>query len=241
MSDYSLQVTWSTKDALATGSQLKAISATELGNEFSAIATAIATKYDSDDLASEAVAEALTSNSKLITPLNLDQVFKDNDGVISDLQALTGQAADALYGWDNSAAAAIGFTLGTGLAFDTTTVKLSHLGIESLADPNADRILFWDDSAGATAWLTLSSDFSISGTTISLASTISTQTITTLTSTSIVLAGATLAANSDVLEWGNQAILMHNSTSYEGSEVWFSTSAPTTQGNNGDIWYQYTA
>ncbi len=52
-------------------------------------------------------------------------------------------------------------------AAGTGTISLSHLGLESLADPNADRILFWDDSAGNTAWLTAGSNITISGTTIS--------------------------------------------------------------------------
>jgi hypothetical protein len=122
MSDYSLQVTWSTKDALAGGEQLKAISATELGNEFSAISTAIATKYDSDDIASTAEAQALTLDTVLITPSGLNDVLTENAAVLGDLQALTVAgfgAADAILGWDDSAGAAIGFTLGTGL---TSTV-----------------------------------------------------------------------------------------------------------------------
>ena len=102
MANYTLQVTWSTKDALASGQTLKAISATELGNEFTAIADASATKYDSDDLASEVEAETLTAPDKLITPLNLDQVFKNNDGILSDLNAITGTAADGLLAWDQT-------------------------------------------------------------------------------------------------------------------------------------------
>lgn len=44
-------------------------------------------------------------------------------------------------------------TLGYVDGGNFVTLSLSHLGIESLADPGADRILFWDDSATATAWL----------------------------------------------------------------------------------------
>lgn len=58
------------------------------------------------------------------------------------------------------------YTAGTGLNLTSTTFSLSHLGLESLTDPNADRVLFWDDSAGATAWLTMGSNLAISGTTI---------------------------------------------------------------------------
>lgn len=61
-------------------------------------------------------------------------------------------------------------TAGTGLAGGGTagdvTISLSHLGIQSLSDPNADRILFWDDSAGATAWLQVSTGLSLSGTSL---------------------------------------------------------------------------
>ena len=66
---------------------------------------------------------------------------------------------------------AVSISAGTGLSGGgdisaNRSLALSHLGIESLADPNADRIMFWDDSAGATAWLTAGSGLSISGTTI---------------------------------------------------------------------------
>ena len=65
-----------------------------------------------------------------------------------------------------------GVTAGTGLSGGGTsggvTVNLSHLGIESLSDPNDDQIIFWDDSAGATAFLDIGTGLSISGTTISV-------------------------------------------------------------------------
>ena len=61
---------------------------------------------------------------------------------------------------------------GTGLSGGATsgsaTVNLSHLGLESLSDPNDDQIIFWDDSAGATAFLDLGTGLSISGTTIAV-------------------------------------------------------------------------
>ena len=62
-------------------------------------------------------------------------------------------------------------TAGTGLTGGGTsgdvTVSLSHLGLESLSDPNDDRIIFWDDSAGATAFLDIGTGLAISGTTLS--------------------------------------------------------------------------
>ena len=60
---------------------------------------------------------------------------------------------------------------GTGLSGGATsgsaTLALSHLGLESLSDPNDDQIVFWDDSAGATAFLDIGSGLTISGATIS--------------------------------------------------------------------------
>ena len=62
---------------------------------------------------------------------------------------------------------ATGTGLTGGTITSTGTLSLSHLGLESLTDPNDDRIFFWDDSAGASAWLDIGSGLSISGTTLS--------------------------------------------------------------------------
>ena len=69
---------------------------------------------------------------------------------------------------------AVSISAGTGLTGGGTiaanrTLSLSHLGIESLADPNADRILFWDDGEGACKWLAPDgTTIAISGTTLSV-------------------------------------------------------------------------
>lgn len=57
---------------------------------------------------------------------------------------------------------------GTGIAVNANDVALSHLGIESLIDPNADRILFWDDGAGAAGWLVPNTLLSITGTNLNV-------------------------------------------------------------------------
>jgi len=78
---------------------------------------------------------------------------------------ITQTGADTFTGRSVAAGTGIGVTNGNGVS-GNPTVALSHLGIESLTDPNADRLLFWDDSAGATAWLTLGTNLSITGTTL---------------------------------------------------------------------------
>jgi len=50
MSDYTIQVSWSGKDALADSDPNKIISGADFNTEFSAVQTAVNTKYDSADL-----------------------------------------------------------------------------------------------------------------------------------------------------------------------------------------------
>jgi hypothetical protein len=73
MSDYTPTTDFSAKDALLTGNPLKKIQGADIDPEFDNIATAVATKYDSSDLASQAQAEGGTSNVKLMTPLRTAQ------------------------------------------------------------------------------------------------------------------------------------------------------------------------
>ena len=68
MSDYTKTTNFTAKDALSTGDPLKVIKGSYFDTEFDNIATAVATKYDSNDLASQAPAEAESSNAVLMTP-----------------------------------------------------------------------------------------------------------------------------------------------------------------------------
>jgi len=66
---------------------------------------------------------------------------------------------------------AVTITAGTGLTGGgdisaNRTISLSHLGLQTLADPNADRVMFWDDSAGNLEWLTIGAGLTITGTTL---------------------------------------------------------------------------
>lgn len=163
MSDYTQVTDFSAKDTKTTGDPEKIIYGSDIDTELDAISTAIATKYDSNDIASQIQAEALTSNSVLLTPLRLANVLNDNGGMLGDIQALADPNADQLLGWDDSAGAVIGFTFGDGLEFSGTTVRLEHLGIGDLEDAGADSLMGWDDSAGATAWFTFNNGLEFSG------------------------------------------------------------------------------
>ena len=128
MTDFTKTTNFTAKDNLTTGDALKVIKGAYFDTEYDNIATAITSKYDSNDLASQAQAEAGTNNLTLMTPLRAEQHVQnwagENDAMVEDIQALN-LSADALLGWDQSATAAIGFTLGAGLSFSTTTLNLA--------------------------------------------------------------------------------------------------------------------
>jgi hypothetical protein len=111
----------------STTSTITLLQPSEIDDEYNNIATAVATKYDSTDIADEVTAEALTSDGTLITPLKLGNVFDNNDGVLRQLYNVSATAADGLFGWDSSAAAdseVILFTAGVGLEFNGTTIEV---------------------------------------------------------------------------------------------------------------------
>jgi hypothetical protein len=51
--------------------------------------------------------------------------MKDGAGYLADIHALTDPGADSLLGWDDSASAVIGFTLGAGLSFGDAVLDLA--------------------------------------------------------------------------------------------------------------------
>lgn len=163
MSDYTQITTFTTKDGLSSGDPEKIISGADVDAEFGAISTAIATKYDSADLASQAQAEAESASGVLMSPLRVANWADANAGIVGDLQALADPNANRMVYWDDTDGAMQFLTAGTGLTLDqaTDTLKLSFLGLQDLADPNADRLIYWDDSDGALNWLTVDNGISV--------------------------------------------------------------------------------
>lgn len=156
MSDYSKTTDFTAKDALSTGNPLKVIKGAYFDTEFDNIATAVATKYDVNDLASQANAEAGTLNTVLMTPLRVQNWGDANGGIVGDLQALADPNADAFCLWDDSAGAAVLMQLATegGLAISATPdlgIDISSLSnsIEGSALAATDLFLV-DDGANGT-------------------------------------------------------------------------------------------
>jgi len=85
MADYTQINDYSAKDALATGDPLKLIKGSDIDAELSAVSTAVASKYDSTDIATAGEAQAGTSNTVLITPARLTAWGQGQAGIIEDL------------------------------------------------------------------------------------------------------------------------------------------------------------
>ena len=85
MADYSQVNDYSAKDALATGDPLKLIKGSDIDAEFSAVSTAIESKFDSTDIATAGEAQAGVSNTVVITPARLTAWGQNDAGIIEDL------------------------------------------------------------------------------------------------------------------------------------------------------------
>lgn len=130
MSDYVVSQDYSDKDLLASGDPEKLILGADLEIEFAAIAVAIASKYDSSDVASTAQAQAAVSNSVLMTPAKVTDWAQYNSGILYDLQLLADPNADRLLFWDDSDGAAAFLALGTGLSISGTTISVSTAAVD---------------------------------------------------------------------------------------------------------------
>jgi hypothetical protein len=122
------------------------------------------------------LANAGTARSNLgLGAAALKAVATDGSGGVSNGESglVTGNAVFdyiAAQGFGAGSGDITAVVAGTGLSGGATsgsaTVNLSHLGIESLSDPNGDRLLIWDDSAGAIVFASANSNLAISGTNV---------------------------------------------------------------------------
>lgn len=94
MSDYTQITFFAPKDALGTGNPSKLIKGTEVDPELLAISTAIATKFDANDISDNTAAAALASDAVLITPAKLKYAV-ENGVILYNINGLTAFASAA--------------------------------------------------------------------------------------------------------------------------------------------------
>jgi hypothetical protein len=149
MSDYTQITDFSVKDALLTGNPSKLVKGTEFDAEFDAISTAITSKYDSADLASQAQAEAATDGTVLMTPQRVGQWADANGGMVGDIQALADPNADGILFWDDSAGAAALLTpvpATGGVEINGTDLRLDLDSLTNVTPVATDELVVADAS-----------------------------------------------------------------------------------------------
>lgn len=129
MSDYTQIVYFAPKDALITGNPAKKVKGTEWDAELAAISTAILSKLDSADVASNAEAAALASTSKLLTPAGLLYAmdfgnFQTAGGFVANLPTVTPVVSDLVPIYDLSTGELANITI-TSLASLIVPAELS--------------------------------------------------------------------------------------------------------------------
>lgn len=127
MTDYTQNTIFTPKDALSTGDPDKLILGAELDPEFGELQTAIATKHDSSDIATQAQAEAGTSNTVLMTPLRGSQFLSGGSSggtalLLTSLRDLDDPGDDRIMYWDESVDAAAWLDIGTHLEITAGSV-----------------------------------------------------------------------------------------------------------------------
>lgn len=129
MADYVKTTNFGAKDSLVTGDSNKLIKGSEFDTEFDALATAVATKHDSSNLATQAEAEAGTNNVALQTPLRAEQHVvnynKEGAGFLFDAHALADPDADRIAFWDDSAGKIDWLVPGDGIDINGLNLRLT--------------------------------------------------------------------------------------------------------------------
>jgi hypothetical protein len=270
LSDYTQINDFSAKDALPTGNPEKKIEGSDMDAEFGAISTAILSKYDSDDIATQVEAEALTLNTVLLTPLRLNNVMSMNAGLVKQLNNLGDPGGARVLQYNGSiatyATATEGLELtgvllrlastvaGYGLAYSSGVLSLDPTELNTVTSvADADYMLIHDTSTAQPRrilWTDFVSDLSGEGSIgIQPGDTVSALTITNLTTTTTAVNTVNLGQNADtsltrrgagVAQVEGRTIATHQNLTYDSCYLWTNSSDPTTQGSEGDFWFTYT-
>jgi hypothetical protein len=136
VTDYTPNNDYSVKDGLAPGDPEKDILGSDIDSELDEISTAIASKFDATDLATQAQAEAGVSNTTLMTPLRVSQFIGGgaggggDAGGIADIGALNDPNDDRILFWDDSGSLIDWLDIGSGLDITLTTLSVNEAAVD---------------------------------------------------------------------------------------------------------------
>ncbi len=164
MSDYVQITSFGPKDSLASGNPSKLAKGVEIDAELAAIIVAITSKFDADDVATLAEAQAETLDTKVITPLQLGNWSEANAGILNDLQALAAPGQDRILGYDQTTTSAIAYTLGTGIETSGTALQLDVSAAETaLSHDNLTGFVADEHVAHASVSMTTAANSGLTG------------------------------------------------------------------------------
>ena len=147
MSDYSVQVSWSGKDALSDSDPNKVISGADFNTEFQAIATANGTKMDKSSNLSD-VTSASTARTNLGLVIGTDVVGPSTATEFTATQNFnaTTLTDGATINWDASANQVCSVTLGGNrtMAAPTNLVDGAFYHLTVIQDGTGSRTLTWN-------------------------------------------------------------------------------------------------
>lgn len=158
MSDYTIQVSWSGKDALADSDANKIISGGDFNTEFTSVQTAVNSKYDSSDLgvtlqqfdaATVKNDEATNFNDNTVSRLNL----KDYGEVTNAIGATGGGTQDIDLTLGNSVSATVDTSANT-FTFSNPTASDEQCGFVLYLTNGGSQTVNWPaavDFAGGSA------------------------------------------------------------------------------------------
>jgi hypothetical protein len=165
MSDYSQLTFFAPKDALSSGNPAKLIKGAEVDPELAAISTAVSSKFDSTDIATNVETAAMITDTKLLTPAKLlyaltNGTFTSATGFVVNLveDGSPNSAADFLLTFDASAGtlkkALIGNVVAAVGFVPTTRSVIAGAGLTGGGDFTADRTI----SVGAGGGIVVNAD-----------------------------------------------------------------------------------
>lgn len=149
MSDYTKLTNYAVKDGYTTGNPAKVIKGTEIDDEFNAIATAVATKYDSTDLTD--IKNSIGSSLYPVGSIYVNAVNNTNPGSLLGFGTWAAFGAGRVMVGFNASNALFDTAEETGGSADAIVVSHTHDGTTSSSGSHSHFIANTDNTSASTS------------------------------------------------------------------------------------------